>query len=265
MRTDEPFVPSDAELVDYYYGESERAAAVEAALVASPALARRYDDLRAVLGAVTPPAVPERGADYGDVLWRRLEPALAAQRTAVRTRRLWMAGGAVAALLALLAGAFVLGRGLGREQGHGEGRAEAIAEGLSKEARDRILLAAAIDHLDRTEVLLVGMKNAGGAHPFDVVLARTRAAELVVANRLLRRSAAEADPAVTGALSSVLGKAEPLLLEIAHAPDDLSPADLALLQQRLAERGTLFELRVLNDRLQRQAASAKPQRTPAEV
>jgi hypothetical protein len=261
MNTEPRYVPSDAELVEHYYGESERLAEVEAALAADPALARRYADLRAVLGAVTPPAVPEPGPGYGEALWRRLAPALAEQRAALRTRRLWIAGGAVAALLALLAGAFVLGRGFGREQGH----SQAIAEGLSKEARDRILLAAAIDHLDRTEVLLVGVKNAGPAHPFDVALARERAAELVVANRLLRRSAGESDPAVTGALSSVLGKAEPLLLEIAHAPDELKPDDLALLQQRLNERGTLFELRVLNDRLQRQAAPARPARTPAEV
>ena len=66
---------------------------------------------------------------------------------------------------------------------------------------------------------------------------------------------------MTGALSSVLDDLEPLLLEIAHAPDTLSASDLTVLRERLAERGTLFKVRVMNDRLQRQAPAGRPMRS----
>ena len=249
-------IPSDSELVEYFYGESERAAEIEQALAGSPELARRYESLRRMLLAVEAPEVPPRGEHYESELWQRLQPAIAEQsRPQTQRSRMW-AGMAAAALFALLLGAFVLGR----QQGHEKGREEVIAEGLSKESRDRILLATAIDHLDRAQVLLVSLKNSSAEGLPDLDLERSRAAELVVSNRLLRRCAQEAGPSVTGALSLVLDDLEPLLLEIAHAPDTLSASDLTVLRERLAERGTLFKLRVMNDRLQRQAPAGRPMR-----
>lgn len=250
---------NDAELVEYFYGESDHAAEIAHALLERPDLARRYAELAAVLSAVREPALPERGEGYADELWQRLEPRLA-ERSRFERRRAWLwRGGLAAAAAALLLGVFVVGR----EQGHESGRQEVIAEGLSKDSRDRILLAAAIDHLDRAQVLLVNLKNANPEGGADLALQRSRAAELAVANRLIRRSAREAGPEVTGALSSVLADLEPLLLEIAHAPDDLSAADLEVLRQRLAERGTLFKLRVLSDRLQRRSTPAGRGERPA--
>ncbi|MEO8502646.1 MAG: hypothetical protein ABI609_02005 [Acidobacteriota bacterium] len=252
-------IPADSELVEYFYGECERAAEIERALASSPELARRYESLRQVMLAVETPEAPPRGEHYEAELWQRLQPAIAGQ-SRLQAQRSWMwAGMAAAAVLALLLGAFVLGR----QQGHEKGREEVMAEGLSKESRDRILLATAIDHLDRAQVLLVSLKNSSADGIPDLDLERSRAAELVVSNRLLRRSAREAGPSVTGALSSVLDDLEPLLLEIAHAPDTLSAADLIVLRERLAERGTLFKLRVMNDRLQRQAPAGRPMR-PAQ-
>lgn len=251
--------PNDAELVELYYGESDNASEIEHALATRPDLARRYDDLCALLSAVREPAQPERGEGYGAELWQRLQPLLA-ERSRFDRRRFWLWRGAlVAAAAALLIGVFVVGR----QQGQQSGRQEVIAEGLSKEARDRILLAAAIDHLDRAQVLLVSLKNAGADGMPDLALERSRAAELAVANRLIRRSARDAGPEVTGALSSVLEDLEPLLLEIAHAPDDLSAADLEVLRQRLAERGTLFKLKVMSDRLQRRSTPAGRSERPA--
>ena len=162
-------IPSDSELVEYFYGESERAAEIEQALASSPELARRYESLRRILLAVEAPEAPARGEVYGEELWQRLQPAIA-ERSRMQNQRSWIwTGMAAAAVFALLLGAFVLGR----QQGHEKGREEVIAEGLSKESRDRILLATAIDHLDRAQVLLVTSRTrALVAYPISISSAR---------------------------------------------------------------------------------------------
>lgn len=262
---------SDAELVEHYYGESERPDEVERALAASPELRRRDQALRALLERIEPPAVPDPGPAYGDDLWRRLEPALVRQRDRARSAFAWRVAGGLAAVLLLLAGAFVLGRSSGRQ----DERAAVVAQGLSQESRDRLLLAAALDHLDQAEVFLVGLKNGSGPAGDGFTLARSRAAELVVSNRLLRgslREAARGDGAEDGpagsraGLSVVLEDLEPLLLEIAHAPDGLSPADVEVLRARLRERGTLIRLRAVQDRIQRENSPApRPQHAGAQA
>jgi len=264
-------LPSDAELVEHFYGESERPQEIERALEASAELRTRYAALRELLGRIVPPEVPDPGPEYGEELWRRLEPALAQQRVRARSALAWRVAGGLAAVLVLLAGAFVLGRSSGQK----DERAAIVAQGLSQESRDRLLLAAALDHLDQAEVFLVGLKNddvraAGGGF----TLARSRAAELVVSNRLLRGSLHEASGGAgentpggsRAGLSVVLEDLEPLLLEIAHAPDGLAQADLDMLRARLRERGTLIRLRAVQDRIQRENSPApRPQRAGAQA
>ena len=265
------WVPSDAELVEHFYGESERPQEIERALAASTELGARYAALRDLLGSIVPPELPDPGPEYGVDLWRRLEPTLAAQRDRARSAFAWRVAGGLAAVLVLLAGAFVLGRTSGQKVE----RAAIMAQGLSQESRDRLLLAAALDHLDQAEVFLVGLKNddgaAAGGH---FALARSRAAELVLSNRLLRGSlheargdAGESTPAGSRAgLSVVLEDLEPLLLEIAHAPDGLAQADIDMLRARLRERGTLIRLRAVQDRIQRENSPApRTQRAGAQA
>jgi hypothetical protein len=265
-------LPSDAELVEHFYGESERPQEIERALAESAELRARYAALRDLLDRIVPPAAPDAGPEFTAELWRRLEPALVRQADRTRSTFAWRVAAGLAAVLALLAGAFVLGRSSGRQDEH----AAVVAQGLSQESRDRLLLAAALDHLDQSEVFLVGLKNDGaGDRGQDFALTRSRAAELVVSNRLLRGSLREAarggasDNAPAGSragLSAVLEDLEPLLLEIAHAPDGLSPADLEVLRTRLRERGTLVRLRAVQDRIQRQNSPApRPQRPGARA
>ncbi len=265
------WLPSDADLVDYYYGESDRAAEIEQALADSRPLSERYAGLEALLGAVRPPVVPEVAVDWEADLWHRLEPALrSAPSTAARG---WLrSAGLSAAAASLLIAAFLVGRTHGREETRAANgtMAQEMAQGLSQESRDRLLLAAAIDHLDRSEVFLVNVKNEPGTEPRAAFAEeRTRAAELVVSNRLLRRSLSEdraaprsADaggpPASRAGLAAVLEDLEPVLLEIAHAPDTLSSSDLDLLRARLRERGTLIKLRAVQGRLQREQTPAAP-------
>ncbi len=264
-------LPSDAELVEHFYGESERPQEIERALAESAELRARYAALRDLLERIVPPPTPDPGVGYTQELWRRLEPALARQRRRTRSAFAWRVAVGLAAVLVLLAGAFVLGRSSGRQ----DERAAVVAQGLSQESRDRLLLAAALDHLDQTEVFLVGLKNDNAGDGGEgIALARSRAAELVVSNRLLRGSLHEARgvaienaPAGSRAgLSVVLEDLEPLLLEIAHAPDALSQGDLEMLRERLRERGTLVRLRAVQDRIQRENSPAsRPQRPGARA
>ena len=269
------WLPSDADLVDYYYGESDRAKDIEQALAHSPALAERYVALEALLGAVRSPVVPELPVEWEADLWHRLAPAL--QRAPNTTARGWLRSAGLSAVAAsLLIAAFLVGRSHGRDETRAANGT--MAQGFSQESRDRLLLAAAIDHLDRSEVFLVNMKNQPGTAPGTepgaaFAEARTRAAELVVSNRLLRRSLSEdraearnADaggpPASRAGLAAVLEDLEPVLLEIAHAPDTLSSSDLDLLRARLRERGTLLKLRAVQGRLQREQTPVAPRSGP---
>ncbi len=267
--------PSEDDLVLHYYGESGRAAEIEALLAESPALAARYEELCRVLDAVDEalPA-PERDAAYGARVWRRLTaaaPGLLAGRARIpwrdRIRAWWSSPGpprpawaglaraAAAAALLLVAGFF-----LGRLQPRMD--EPPAAAGLAAETRDQILLAALSDHLERSERLLVEVANAEPdepEEPADLAAERRWAEDLLAANRLYRQSARRGG---RPRLAAVLDELEPLLLELAHAPDALPADDLAVLRERIEERALLFKMRIVADRLERLGGvGAAPRRT----
>ncbi|HEX9669899.1 MAG TPA: hypothetical protein VGC93_10495, partial [Thermoanaerobaculia bacterium] len=165
-------LPSDDDLVLFYYGESERAAEIAALLAASPEAAARYAELRRVLEAVGEALpVPARPADYGAQVWRRVAPLLSPRRPgwSERLRSLLApAPGdgrrlvplAAAAALLLVVG-FVAGR-VWPPDAPGDGRDEGpqLARTLSPGGRDQILLASVAGHLESSERLLVEISNA---------------------------------------------------------------------------------------------------------
>lgn len=260
---------SDDDLILHFYGEHPEGAELAADAEASAELRERLQALSRVLSAIAEP-VPARGADYGEGMWRRIEPELARRRRSpqeppapgARTlrgrwqpapKRSWFA---LAATLALaLIGAYLLGRTTAPESG-----SPATAEaplGFSEESRQRILMAAVAHHLEQAEVLLVGIANHGPEPAADFEAERARAEELVSANRLYRSAAQEAgEPG----LLPLLGDLETLLLELAHAP--ATAADLSGMQDRLRERDLLFKLRVVETRLHQQLRPAGPRPSP---
>ena len=130
-------------------------------------------------------------------------------------------------------------------------------------AADRILLAAAGDHLERSQRLLLDLVNTR-EEPEPRSAARAR--ELVGGNRLLRQSAGLQGEA---ALADFLDDLERLLLDLAHAPsaDDEAGAEEAAetyedLRRRVQEEGLLLKLRLLDDALERRSRAAEP-RDPA--
>ncbi len=241
----------DEELILYFYGESRHTEEIRRRLDASANERERYDELCRLLQLVETQPVPEPHADYGARVWRRLKPRLDEPGPAGRVRE-WLrallaprrlaAVGAVAMLLAL---AFTAGRFWPAASGE-------PGQPLPEAGRQRILLVAVGEHLERSEMLLVELANAPREGALDAVGEPRRAEELLSSNRLYRRAARRSGQ---GALAEVLEELERLLLDVAHLDaggGELSAVDLDALQERIESGGVLFKVQVVGSRLQRQ-------------
>jgi hypothetical protein len=143
----------------------------------------------------------------------------------------------VAAAAVLLIGAFLLGRGSRAPQ-------PAILAGLSSQARERILEISLADHLDRAGMLLTEISNAG-----DFTSERGRAQDLVEEGRLMRQTLARQGTSPT---LTFLDEVERVLLEVANAPDSVSPREVEELQQRIGSGSLLFKVRIIESNLRTQ-------------
>jgi hypothetical protein len=172
------------------------------------------------------------------------------------------------AVAAVVVAAFVVGRSwpdadsrggqtpiLSRGQTPSAGLTPSDAE--AGEAADRMRLAAITDHLEQSERLLIDFVNAGG-QVVDVGVEQAIAADLIDTNRLYREAA---DGAGDAMIADVLDALERSLIEIAHGPSTLSPADFDKLRMRLDAASLLFKVRVLSDELRdRELSTVKPLR-----
>ena len=116
--------------------------------------------------------------------------------------------------------------------------------------RERVLLVAVGDHLERSRMVLLELANAPEAEPMDVSTERAFADELVSANRLYRQAAVRAEEP---ALASLLEELERVLVELASGPQGLTPADIVELQRRIESRGLLFKVQVIESNLRERA------------
>jgi hypothetical protein len=252
--------PSDEELILHHYGEHADPAALAARLAASPAAARRYEEVRRVLALADEEwTVPEPGPGYEAELWARLRPRLerrrffalplAPSRYAARVPR-WLP--AAAAALVLLAFGYLAGR-LAPAAGPAAPR-------LTAEARQRLLVATLAEHLERSERLFTELDNLHEGEAAALAGERDAARELLADNRLYRVAAERGG---RGGIAALLGELEPVLLELAHLPPEPDAADVELLRRRIESRGLLFKTRVASDLLQR--ALVPPSRTASNV
>jgi hypothetical protein len=107
--------------------------------------------------------------------------------------------------------------------------------------RERVVLAALGDHLDRTERALTEFVNASDGDRVDISAEQAWARDLLDANRLYRQSArGAASPAV----AQLLDDLEPVLLDIVHSPNPLSADEFQALRSRIEDRSLVFKLRV---------------------
>ena len=244
MRPEEP---SDEELVLYHYGELPDRAALAARLEASPAAARRYDELRRVLAAAeeqwTVPA-PEPG--FESRLWAQLRPALEPRRGGVLVpaagrfgARRWVP--AAAAALLLLAVGYLAGR-------LAPGAQPAPAPPLSAEARQRLLVGTLAEHLERSQRLFTELDNLPAGESAALAAEREAARELLADNRLYRSAAEHGG---RDGIATLLADLEPVLLELAHLPAEPDAAEIAFLRRSIESRGLLFKTRVASALLHR--------------
>ena len=237
---------SEEALILHFYGEGTDQASVDRHLAACRTCQDEYARLAHVLAmvdttAVFEPATPP-GPAFEREVWARLEPQLAASRHSWLTRVLhgtpkWALAGGVAALLLVT---FLAGRFSNDATG---ARTTEAADGRIAE---RVLVVAVVDHLDRSQMVLLEVMNADVESAADLVAERSLARELVSASRLYRQSAVQSGDDGT---EDVLDELERVLLEIANTPQDATKDDLDALRARIAARGLIFKVRVVHSEL----------------
>jgi hypothetical protein len=225
--------PAEERLILHYYGEEADSHEVERHLDECAECRASYAALQRTLNAADALAVPERGADYGPAVWRRIEGRLPARR---RLSWQWTRALAYAALAVALIGAgFLAGRFYPERE-----PAPAVAEAP---AADRVLRAAVGEYLDRSQIVLSELANADASGSLDISAEQERAQTLIDETRIYRQSARRNGE---DAVAALLEEIERLLLEIARGPSTLAPEDVEALRERLEDEAILFKIRVVN-------------------
>ena len=239
----------DETLVELAFGDTAANVADEAqAHLAECAECRaRRDEIAETLTAASAWSAPERDEDYGAAVWARLEPRLGLGAEMPRRVRRWPAFVAVAAALVA---AFALGRHTRTPVSPSAAASAPPAEVV----RERILLVAVGEHLDRSQMVLVELANAAGRPGgVDVSAERAAASELVGEGRLYRQAAVHSDePGV----ADVLDDLERVLIEVAEGPAHLDTPALERLQKRIESQGLLFKVRVVGARVREREQDA---------
>ncbi len=186
-----------------------------------------FEHLRDLLDSVREYPVPERGASYGGEVWTRLLPQLPARKSRHSWLRWWTIAPAVATLLAV---AFIAG--MLTQQ-----RAQL---GITARARERVLLIAMSDHLERSQIVLAQLLNATPG-TLDLADERARARDLIAENRLLRQTALHNGNASDAAL---LDELERVLLDVANSPAEMGAGELENLRREIEDQELLFKVRV---------------------
>jgi predicted exporter len=209
--------------------------------------------IEAVLAALDTLPVPNPGDDYGRHVWQQIAP-----RLPERPARWWQAWfepkrlGTLAAVAALLVVAFLAGRITKRDH---LGNDVATKEQI----RERVLVVAVGEHLGRSEMMLVELSNAEPTDPaqkrVNISAEQHRAEDLLDENRLYRQTALQQGDT---ALASVLDELERVLLDVAHSPDQVTPAQLEKIRQKIEAQGILFKVRVVGRELQERQMATKP-------
>ena len=243
---------TEDELVLHYYKEADAPANAAAHLKECEECAAHFVALGQVLASVQAPPVPERAADYGADVWRRIQSQVIAQEpkhgfawSDLFGRRPLALAGVVAVLVIA---AFYAGRTTRTD-------ADPLNAANPGQVRERILLVAVGDHLERSRMVLVDLVNSPESGDVDLSATQTWAEDLVESNRLYRRTAAQSGDA---GLNSVLEDLERVLLEVAHSPQELSQAELDLLRKRIETKGILFKLRVVEGQMRQRQQQATP-------
>ncbi|HEY6269104.1 MAG TPA: hypothetical protein VIX11_12455 [Candidatus Acidoferrum sp.] len=244
---------TEEELIAYRERVAEQRSMISEHLAACKECRQELERIEAVLEALDSLPVPDPGADYGRQVWKEIAPRLTVKperwwQVWLEPRRLAAAG----AVLALIVAAFVAGRVTNRG-----GTGDNVAS--KEQVRERVLVVAVGEHLGHSERMLVELSNAAPNDPkqreVNISAEQRRAEDLLQENRLYRQTALQEGDA---GLASVLDELERVLLDVAHSPDQVTPAQLEAIQKKIEARGILFKVRVVNKELQQRQEASEP-------
>ncbi len=244
---------TEEELIAYREGVAAERAGIAEHLAACEECRAEFEKIEGVLAALDTLPVPDPGDDYGRRVWQQIAPRLPEKR--VRWWQTWFEPKrlvAVGAVAALLVAAFFAGR-ISRH----DRTPDVIAN--KEQVRERVLIVAVGEHLGRSEMMLVELSNAAPIDPaqkqVNIAAEQRRAEDLLEENRLYRQTALQEGD--TG-LASVLDELERVLLDVAHSPDNVTPAQLEKIRQKIEAQGILFKVRVVSKDLQEREKATQP-------
>jgi hypothetical protein len=242
--------PNEEELIAYREGEVLRKEEISAHIAGCDECRFELDRIDAVLKALDTLPVPDPGSEYGRHVWQQIAPRLTEKPSPwwhawFEPRRLAAFGGVAALIIA----AFIVGR-ITKHPATGE---PALTAG---QVREKILVVAVGEHLGRSEMMLMELSNAEPADSkqkqVNISTEQRRAEDLLEENRLYRQTALQQGDAK---LANVLDDLERVLLDVAHSPEDVTPAQFEAIRQRIESQGILFKVRVVGKELQQRQGS----------
>ena len=252
----------EEQLILHYYGEAGDAGEIAAHLESCESCRNEFESIQRLLESMNRLPVPERGADYGRDVWRRIQPRIGNPESNVIAfpARRWFSYAAIAAMLTL---AFYIGRFSQRPRPGDPAGAPPVqqaAQQVTPQVRERILLVAVGDHLERSRMVLAELTNGSAPHSGDITLERDRAQDLLEENRLYRQTARQSGDSKT---AGMLDELERVLAEVAHSPAKISSPELDRLRARIEDQGLLFKVRVVESNIRKQVQDLAVPEAPA--
>ena len=242
---------TDDQLVLLYYREPLEVAGFDGHLAGCAECMGRFQVLTRVLEAVGQDDVPEPAGDFEA---RITAQVLTAARKEERGRVLQFPNRFSVAARFLAAGAalaacLILAFSVGRQLGHVEEQTLSASQ-----RQERVLLTALGEHLGRSRVTLVELKNREVTNE-DLKNLQAAADSLVTASRLFR---AAAERAGEGRIARVMEETERLLLRFAAAPDAEAKHELDGLREKVDSRDLLFRLQVMEAQVEKREKNITP-------
>jgi len=236
---------TDDQLVLLYYREPLEEAGLDGHLGGCAACLARFQALTRVLEVVAEDEVPEPAGDFEARLTAQVFAAAKKENERGRLlqfpkrfqgfARVLFAGAALAACL-------ILAFSVGRKIGHVEEQTLSASQ-----RQEKVLLTALGEHLGRSRVTLVELKNREVSDA-DLKDLQAAADNLVTASRLFR---AAAERAGEGRIAGVMEETERLLLRFAAAPDAEAKHELLGLRENVESRDLLFRLQVMEAQVEK--------------
>jgi hypothetical protein len=263
---------NEQELVEYRYADAADRTEAAQHLHECAECRAEYERLERVLAAVDALPVVEPAADYEAQLWRAIEPQLAVRKRGFdwSAWREWLAPRRlvpIGAVAMLILGAYMAGRYTHRQDHATNVAGNTSQQPAPQQVRERILLVAVGDHLDRAQTVLLEISNAeadgtgkeakGGE--VDISQEQQRAESLLAENRIYRQTAEHSGD---NTVANVLDELEPVLMDIVHSPSEVSGAELSELQKRIESQGLLLKVRVLDSSVRDKTKTPAPQAQP---